>query len=241
MERKNKILQAIVKHFIDTAEPVGSNTLIVSYKFQVSPATIRNDMASLEKEGLIFQPHTSAGRIPTDQGYRRFVEDFADYKKAREVAIKTLKGIQKEHKVAKARERAHDAVSLLSKATNNVSFASTPEETRSFYLGISNVLRQPEFMSDTMRASRVIEMLENNDNFVNTLKALDIDETVKIYIGHENIIEPIQSCTIMVTKYNFEGYEGYIGILGPTRMHYAFNVCMLEEVKKLLESNNSMT
>lgn len=241
MERKNKILQAIVKHFIDTAEPVGSNTLIVSYKFQVSPATIRNDMASLEKEGLIYQPHTSAGRIPTDQGYRRFVENFADYKKAREIALKTLQEIRKEHKVAKARERTYDAVSLLSKATNNVSFATAPEGARSFYLGISNVLRQPEFMSDTMRASRVIEMLENNDNFINTLNSLDIDDTIQIYIGQENLIEQIQSCTIMVTKYSFDGYEGYVGILGPTRMHYAFNVCMLEEVKKLLESNNSMT
>jgi heat-inducible transcriptional repressor len=61
IDRRLEVLRAIVQHFVETAEPVGSNTILVSYKFQVSPATIRNDMASLEKEGLIYQPHTSSG------------------------------------------------------------------------------------------------------------------------------------------------------------------------------------
>lgn len=66
-ERKKQVLKAIINHFVDTAEPVGSKTILVSYKFKVSPATIRNDMAQLEKAGYISQPHTSAGRIPTDR------------------------------------------------------------------------------------------------------------------------------------------------------------------------------
>src|SRR3989338_1496284 len=104
-ERKKKVLSAIIKHFIETAEPVGSNTILISYQFHVSPATIRNDMMSLEKSGYIFQPHTSAGRIPTDKGYRLFVDEIADYKKARTEALKALISIREKYKVEKVRER----------------------------------------------------------------------------------------------------------------------------------------
>src|SRR3989338_2866314 len=100
-KRKKQVLQAIIKNFIKPAEPVGSNTILISYRFHVSPATIRNDMMSLEDEGYIYQPHTSAGRVPTDKGYRLFVDEIADYKKARVEAMKTLQGIQKEYKAEK--------------------------------------------------------------------------------------------------------------------------------------------
>ncbi|MFT0847037.1 heat-inducible transcriptional repressor HrcA [Actinomycetaceae bacterium L2_0104] len=72
-ERRTKVLEAIVRDYVTTREPVGSRTLVERYQLGVSPATVRNDMAVLESEGLIQQPHTSAGRIPTDQGYRSFV------------------------------------------------------------------------------------------------------------------------------------------------------------------------
>ena len=69
-ERKLEVLRAIVEDFIATSEPVGSKALADRHNLGVSPATIRNDMAALEEEGLIAQPHTSAGRVPTDAGYR---------------------------------------------------------------------------------------------------------------------------------------------------------------------------
>lgn len=232
-DRKKKILQAIIKHFIQTAEPVGSNTILISYKFHVSPATIRNDMMSLEEEGYIFQPHTSAGRVPTDKAYRLFVDEMADYKKARLEAQTALKKIKEEYIAGKVRERLYDGVSILAKATQSVSFATTPDNPHTFFLGMSNVLRQPEF-SNSAQASQVMEVLERGGNFVNTLKSLNIDESARAFIGDENILEQIQSCSIIVTKYKKAGFEGYIGILGPKRMNYPFNISVLEEVKKLL-------
>jgi len=77
-ERHRKILQATVKHYIATAEPVGSKTLIDEYDFTVSSATIRNVMGKLEKAGFLYQPHTSAGRIPSDSGYRIYVDELID-------------------------------------------------------------------------------------------------------------------------------------------------------------------
>lgn len=235
-DRKKLVLKAIINHFVKTAEPVGSETVLISYKFHVSPATIRNDMMCLEKDGFIFQPHTSAGRIPTDKGYRMFVDEIADYDTARKEALTALKEIQLEYKTQKVREHLYDAVSLLARASNLVSFATTPDNPRTFFLGMSNVLRQPEFFSDKINASEVVEMLEKSDNFVSTLASLNIDDTVKTFIGEENILSQIQSCSIIVTKYHKEGFEGYFGILGPKRMNYPFNIVMIEEIKKLLEN-----
>ncbi|WP_019877924.1 heat-inducible transcriptional repressor HrcA [Sporichthya polymorpha] len=76
-ERKLAVLRAIVQDYVSTEEPVGSKTLVERHNLGVSPATIRNDMAVLEEEGYIAQPHTSAGRVPTDKGYRLFVDRLA--------------------------------------------------------------------------------------------------------------------------------------------------------------------
>ena len=73
-ERRLQVLRAIVDDYVQTHEPVGSRVLVERHGLAVSPATIRNDMAALEEAGLIQQPHTSAGRIPTDKGYRMFVD-----------------------------------------------------------------------------------------------------------------------------------------------------------------------
>lgn len=235
-ERKRRVLKAIVKHFIETAEPVGSNTILVSYKFHVSPATIRNDMMSLEKDGYIAQPHTSAGRVPTDRGYRLYVDEMADYKAARQLALKQLADIKEKYAAEQVREHLYDAVNLLARATNSVSFATTPDNPRTFFLGMSNVLKQPEFSHNSVNASEVIEVLERSDNFVTTLKNLQIsDKNARTFIGEENIIEQIQSCSIIVVKYQKSGFEGYLGVLGPKRMNYPFNIVMVEEIKKLLE------
>ena len=79
-ERKLAVLRAIVEDYVSTTEPVGSKSLVDRHGLDVSPATIRNDMAVLEEQGFIAQPHTSAGRIPTDKGYRLFVDRLSSVK-----------------------------------------------------------------------------------------------------------------------------------------------------------------
>jgi len=79
-ERRFQVLRAIVADYVSTQEPVGSKTLVERHNLGVSSATVRNDMAALEEDGYIAQPHTSAGRIPTDKGYRRFVDRISDVK-----------------------------------------------------------------------------------------------------------------------------------------------------------------
>ena len=79
-DRRLDVLRAIVEDYVATHEPVGSKALVERHHLGVSPATIRNDMAALEEEGYITQPHTSAGRVPTDKGYRLFVDRLASVK-----------------------------------------------------------------------------------------------------------------------------------------------------------------
>ena len=79
-DRKLEVLRAIVEDFVSTNEPVGSKALAERHGLGVSPATVRNDMAALEDEGYITHPHTSAGRIPTDRGYRLFVDRLSQVK-----------------------------------------------------------------------------------------------------------------------------------------------------------------
>src|ERR1700761_4101053 len=128
-DRRLEVLRAIVEDFIATNEPVGSKTLADRHNLGVSPATIRNDMAVLEEEGLIAQPHTSAGRIPTDAGYRLFVDRLTELKPlsgAERRAIQTfLDG------AAGLDDVLHRAVRTLAQLTRHVAVVQYPSLSRS--------------------------------------------------------------------------------------------------------------
>jgi len=232
--RKGQILAAIIQQFTETAEPVGSKTVLIRYQLSVSPATIRNDMSFLENEGLIYQPHTSAGRVPTNKGYRLYIDQLVDYDKAAKLAKEHLKNVRKAVARKQAEYKVHEAVSLLSQAIPHVSFASLPDNERTFYLGLSNMLKQPEFLEQPLQASQVIEVLEEKTHFLKILDQLNIDEAPQIFIGKENILPQIESCSLIVCRYHHGEYKGYLGLLGPTRMAYGFNIALLKEVQKLI-------
>ncbi len=128
-DRKLDVLRAIVEDFVSTNEPVGSKSLVEKHHLGVSPATIRNDMAALEDEGYIAQPHTSAGRVPTDKGYRLFVDRLSTVKAlsgAERRAIETfLEG------AVDLDDVVHRTVRLLAQLTRQVAVVQYPSLTRS--------------------------------------------------------------------------------------------------------------
>ena len=229
MDRKFRILKAIIESFIVSAEPVGSKHLLESMHMDVSPATVRNDMAWLEKNGLLYQPYTSAGRVPTTHGFRMYVDELmGDIHAAavaqRDVAVDALK-----RQVAD--DRVHYAVSLLARTCANVSFATIPPQGKTYYLGLSNMLQTPEFMS-SVEASTVVKVLEDQELFLELLAQLPINESVQVFIGEENILPEIQSCSLIATSFMLPGLgRGTIGILGPKRMNYAFNMAAVAHVR----------
>jgi len=234
-DRKVRVLKSIIEQFVDSADPVGSNALLSSGDFKVSSATIRNDMAYLESIGLIYQPHTSSGRVPTMQGFRMFVDeimdDFSDQAMEKQMAIEDINKIH----VNQLDFRIRNAISVLSNLSQSVAFATLPWMNESYYLGLKHVLREKEFES-AVQVSTIVEVLEDKDEFIKLLTGLEIDRDVKAYIGDENAIPGIKSCTMLVVMYERGSYRGAIGILGPTRMRYAYNMKLLEKLRDDIES-----
>lgn len=124
-ERKKKVLLAIVKDFISTAEPVGSRTIARKYKIGVSPATIRNEMADLEEMGYIEQPHTSAGRIPSDTGYRYYVDCLMEKESLKEAEQEYIKQ-RFSKRIRDIQEVINMSAQLLSEMTNYTSLIMGP-------------------------------------------------------------------------------------------------------------------
>lgn len=232
MDRKFRILKAIIESFIVSAEPVGSKFLLERMDMDVSPATIRNDMAWLEQHGLLYQPYTSAGRVPTTHGFRMYVDELMGDVHAQAVAQRDLAVDSLQRQVLE--DRIYYAVSLLARTSSNVSFATIPPHGKAYYLGLSNILQTPEFTS-SMEASTVVKVLEDQELFLELLSQLPIDETVKVFIGEENILPEIQSCSVIATTFSSPHLgTGVLGILGPKRMNYAFNMAALEHVREEL-------
>jgi heat-inducible transcriptional repressor len=128
-ERRLAVLRAIVEDYVATREPVGSKALVERHQLGVSPATVRNDMAALEEEGLIAQPHTSAGRIPTDKGYRFFVDRLTTLKAMSAAEKRAISGfLEGAHDLDEVVQRS---VRLLAQLTQQVAIVQYPTMARS--------------------------------------------------------------------------------------------------------------
>ncbi|MCW2813517.1 MAG: HrcA family transcriptional regulator [Nocardioides sp.] len=141
-ERRIAVLRAIVQDYVATEEPVGSKALVERHQLNVSPATVRNDMAALEDEGYLIQPHTSAGRVPTDKGYRLFVDRLG--------SVKPLSAAEK-RAIASFLDGAVDlddvvsrSVRLLSQLTRQVAVVQYPTLSRSTVRHVELVALAPE-------------------------------------------------------------------------------------------------
>src|SRR3989344_5203692 len=140
--RQQKILAAIVKEYSETANPVGSKELVDKYRFQESSATIRSEMADLEKAGYIYQPHKSAGRVPTDKGYRFFVNQlmrrFELSEKERKMLRQELLKLKLVHE-----QLGRSITNLISQVTGQAAFTLLPDQTSAS--GLSQIIGEPEF------------------------------------------------------------------------------------------------
>jgi heat-inducible transcriptional repressor len=229
-QRQQDLLKIITSQYIKTAQPVGSRLIAEAGGFDLSPATIRNEMADLEKEGYINHPHTSAGRVPTEKGYRFFVDNFLDGselgKKERIFLEKAIGSFEIfEPKLVKELAKSMAEIS-----TGAVFVAFSDSDF--YYTGISNLFSQPEFTQHQLvyNLSHVIDHLDKTIN-----KIFDeVDSKVEIYIGAKN---PFSSdCSSVLAKYRTKNSDGILGILGPTRMDYQNNVSLVKYSQELINS-----
>lgn len=234
--RQKKILSAVVEEYTNTAVPVGSDLLVKKYNFKVSPATIRSDMLRLDRDGYLHQPHISAGRIPTDKGYRFFVEEIM---KDKELTKDEQKKLQRELLKLKAKNTRLErtVVKLLSGFSETLAITGATEKEEFFESGINKLLTQPEFkkVDEICRLAEVLDIVD--EKFEQIAKSLKENET-KIFIGKENPISGISNCSMMVSPYQLKsGEKGILALIGPKRMKYARNKSLIEYMKKLLNSS----
>lgn len=234
-KRQEDILFAIIEEYAELATPVGSVTL--AKLFDVSSATIRAEMAHLEEVGYIAQPHTSAGRIPTDAGYRRYVNTLSenpDYTSRITGPIKdplpkssdpkpTEKPFERSSHVLEARissqtqaDRAiRGAVDSLVELTGNLGLATIGDQL--YISGIGQLFTQPEFL-DTRRVQSVAKLLDNLEPW---LREAAPGQPLNIFIGQENPIGKSSQASLIISRFRSPySDKSYIGVLGPTRQNY---------------------
>ena len=231
--RRLEILRAIVDEYVATQEPVGSKAIAERHGLGISPATIRNEMAVLEDEGLITQPHTSAGRIPTDLGYRVFVDKLATVKPlspAERRAIETF--LDEANNLEQLMRRSAKLLADITKQVAVITYPIIGENTGSEKMAISgtaNLARSGEDLGLTL--SPILEALEEQ---VVLMRLLDeANSTVHVRIGREQIETNLQTTSLVSVGYGANSAQlGAVGVLGPTRMDYAGSIAAVDAVAR---------
>lgn len=242
-ERQKQILFAIIEEYAEMAAPVGSVTL--AKLFDVSSATIRAEMAHLEEAGLITHPHTSAGRIPTDAGYRFYVNSLTEQNEnvISEPSKMLGSGTQSPNRNVHAlevrvssQERAdyaiRSAVDMLAELTGNLGIGTIGEQL--YLSGISKLFAQPEFL-DNSKIQGVAELLDNLEPWLREARP---GEPLNIFIGHENPIGKTSGVSLIISRFRSPYSDSsYIGVLGPTRQNYAEVMSLVRHAGNILENS----
>lgn len=229
--RQEAILKLIVDEYIRHAEPVGSRLVAEAYG-QVSPATIRNDMAALETAGYIAQPHTSAGRVPTEKAYVYYLQNFVEGREA--------SGREAERQSRRVRDAVRDVegeedVRSLARALVDLSGEMAlvaVDPRRSYYAGVANLFDKPDFgeLSVVRELSR---FLDRFDEVVGEVFDRVASEP-QVLIGSDNPFGKDMSA-VMVKCRLPNGQIAILGLIGPMRMDYGKNIGLMGDVRDILD------
>ncbi len=227
-ERQHQILSAIVEQYAEVASPVGSSLL--AKVFNVSSATIRAEMAELERLGYIMQPHTSAGRVPTDKGYRFYVNNLVEPTKVkterraeRALTARVSAGGVPEHTI-------RSAVDTLVELTHNLGLATIGNQL--YISGLSNLFGQPEFMQHG-QVQQIASLLDNLEPW---LYEVAPNQPLSVYIGQENPIGRSAGASLIISRFRSPYSDhSYIGVLGPTRQQYRDVMQLVRHAGQALE------
>ncbi len=226
--RQKQILTAIIEQYAEVAAPVGSSLL--SKVFKVSSATVRADMAELERMGYIRQPHTSAGRIPTDKGYRSYVNQLSGTEEAAPERRGERALSARMHDGELPERAIRNTVDTLVELTHNLGLATIGNQL--YISGLSNLFGQPEFTS----ADQVQQVARLLDNLEPWLREAAPNQPLSVYIGAENPIGRSADVSLVISRFRspFSDHS-YIGTLGPTRQSYRDVMSLVAHAGKTLE------
>jgi len=219
-ERQIQILKAIIDEYIETAGPVGSETLDKKYNLGVSPATIRNEMVRLTTSGYLKQPFTSAGRVPTAAGLKYYVNNLM---KAKELSVADEVSVKE--KVWDYRNETdrllRETVRALAEKTKTLSMAAT-DEGDMYWSGVGNILEMPEFF-DIDITKNLLSTLDEYSYWWNIFERVGVTEdALHIIIGEELDKKPLLPCGLVFINFNSPRHKGVLCVIGPSRLDYPY-------------------
>jgi len=228
-DRKEQLLNLLVENYIKTAEPIGSRFLLTASKLDIGEATVRNDLRALEEEGYLTHPHTSAGRIPTEKGYRFYLEDLRMEKERltkRENEVLSRALSKKDQNYIQARKGMAKEMADVSDMAVMVAFS----DDSVYYTGLSKLFSQPEFQETDLVAS-VSQVFDNCDECLGDFFEV-VDENTKVYVGGENPFG--ERMSIIASKFEGEGQTGTLLVIGPIRQNYKKNFALINRIKEII-------
>lgn len=229
--RNREILSSIIENYIHTAEAVSSEN--ICGRFDYSSATIRNIMLELENQGYLTHLHTSSGRVPTDKGYRYYVDLLLCQL---QLVEKEKERIKKEYTIQlnKLEDIMEKTSEILSEYTRCAGIVSFLTNNRIYYSGTTYITEQPEF-KNIEKIHSLLKILEQKSELLEILNR-NIEKKINIYIGQELSCDEISGCSLIVTSYNIEKKPyGRIAVLGPRRMNYSQVIPFIEYLAQQLD------
>lgn len=230
-QRKRLVLAATIDRYIANAVAVSSGD--IAQAFNLSSATIRNIFAELENEGYLTHPYTSGGRIPTNKGYRYYVDflirqmELLDAEKDR-ISSEYRKKITQ---LEEALDKTSEVISSVTHCAGIVSLLGWQDKL--FYRGISQILDEPEF-HDYERIRFIIKMIEDKQGLLDIINR-GVWDKINIYIGEELGCPEAESCSLVVSTYGSKNKpSGRLAVLGPKRMKYDHIISSLEYISGVL-------
>lgn len=233
-QRQIKILKCITEEFIETASPVGSETLEKKYSLGISSATIRNEMATLTQMGFLKKGHLSAGRAPTSMGLKYYVRNLMTPKSmsvSEEVGVKEKVWDYRNEFEKLLRESTKE----LATKTRSMAIATTDHGVIYSY-GASNLLEEPEFYNIDVTKT-VLSLLDNYTfwfDIINKAGSLNDENFVHLLIGEDLGVEHLEPCGFVYQNYEAGPHRGIVGVVGPARFHYPHIVPVVDYFAQLI-------
>jgi len=226
-DRQKDILHKVVFEYIDQAQPISSKWLEGRYDLEISPATIRNELLFLTEEGFLLQQHTSAGRVPSDKGYRFFVDELSKHDHELEEDV----FVEYEKRVSDYVRSIQMMTKGMAEASSSLIVTYIPSRDLLWKEGWESVLKEPEFEEN--------EQIWNFTNFLadleKSIQKFHPRKMLDIYIGKENPFSSEQDFSVLFSVYPFSRTDqGMVAMVGPKRMAYDRNIGLLNYLHKVL-------
>ncbi len=238
-QRQIKILKCVTEEFIETAAPVGSETLEKKHNLGISSATIRNEMSSLTQLGYLKKSHLSAGRSPTSLGLKYYVRNLMTPK-----TLSINEEIGTKEKIWDYRNEfeklLRETTKELADRTRSMAIATT-DQGDIYYHGASNLLEEPEFYNIDVTKT-VLSLIDNNNYWFDIIGKADLspssadDRVIHLLIGEDLGMEHLEPCGFVYQNYQSGPHRGIIGVMGPARFRFQYVVPLVDYLAELIST-----